>query len=151
MAHGKYIEVKIIQLYAWNWHFKKFLTKSWVSSRVVFEGVLGAQNDVLLAKTMLQNTQITTINMDLLNKTMHYVHKQCMELYGVEKYSIMCMKLNYLEIPHRLANILDVLKGDFWGFGYANDALLAKTMLWSTSKGNLYWLRMTRPPEALGV
>ena len=45
-------------------------------SRVVFEG-LGVQNDVLLATNMLQNTQITTINTHLLNKTMHYVHKQC--------------------------------------------------------------------------
>ena len=26
-CHVNYIEVKIIQLYAWNWHFKKFLWK----------------------------------------------------------------------------------------------------------------------------
>ena len=33
-----------IQLYAWDWHFEKFLTKKWVSWRVLFKG-LGVQKD----------------------------------------------------------------------------------------------------------
>ena len=45
---------RLIQLYAWNWQFKNFLTKNWLSWRVVFEG-LGVQ----MAKTMIQRTALS--------------------------------------------------------------------------------------------
>ena len=44
-CHGNYMEMKIFNLYAWDWHLKKFLTKkNWVSWGVLSKG-LGVQKD----------------------------------------------------------------------------------------------------------
>ena len=65
--HGNYVEVENLQLYAWNWHFKKLLSKIFGCPEGWFWGI-GCPKDAqtLCWLRLLSNTTILVINVVLL-------------------------------------------------------------------------------------